>query len=289
MTLSVRVRPLEPARVAIRRALVRRRLRTVAAGKSQMLRIDLHDGEIDSPALLVELVAPLDPDSDTFRRLASAMKRSGAADAIIDGLASHESIVKARSARIAGAMRIEQVVPWVAPLLWSKEPAVRSAAAHALGRIGGVRSADALLMAIQRIGPKPSLIVALGRAAPDLFLEAVLGASHPRAVQPAVAMAAALRGRRTATAALVLQLRFGSRRARTASIRALGRLDAAAAIPELALALGDRDWWVRRSAAKALGAIPGYQPGPQFRMCLSDRDLRVRRSALYALRRLSRQ
>src|SRR3989442_8791590 len=86
-------------------------------------------------------------------------------------------------------MRMEQAVPWLTSLLWSKAPAVRDAAARALARIGGVRSAGALLMAIQRIGPRPSLIVALARAAPDLHLEAVLGASQRPAAHPAAAWA----------------------------------------------------------------------------------------------------
>jgi HEAT repeat protein len=287
LTQVVSLRQLEPTRLAIRRALMRRHLRAVAAGNAAELRIDLHDGDVDSAALLVELVVPLDPDSDAFRRLLSAMRRSGAADAVIDGLASRESIIRARSARIAGALRMEEVVPWLAPLLWSKASAVRESAARALARIGGLRSADALLIALQQLGPKPSLIVALARAAPDLYLEAVLGGSQPRAVQPAVAMAAGLRGHRTATAALILQLRSGGRRARTASCRALGWLGAPAGVPELTLALEHRDWRIRMSAAKALGAIPSYRPGPQLRGCVEDRNPRVRRSARDALRRAS--
>jgi len=289
LTRAVSVRPLQPAKAAIRRALIRRHLRKVAAGKSQVMHIDLNDREIDSSELLVELAAPLDPDSDPFRRLASAMRRSGVADAVIDGLASRESRVRARSARVAGAMRMEQLVPWITPLMWSREPEVRSSAARALARIGGVRSADAILMAIQRLGPRPSLIVALARAAPDLYLEGVLGGSRPRDVQRAVALAAGLRGRRTATAALILQLRSGSRRVRTASSRALGWLGAPAGVTELTLALGHRDWWVRMSAAKALGAIPTYRPGPHLQTCLIDRNPRVQRSARDALRRLRRR
>ncbi len=289
LTQAVRVRPLEPARLAIRRALVRRHLHAVAAGKSDRLKIDLHDGDIDSSALLVEVIAPLDPESVPFRQIAAAINRSGVADAVIDGLGSRESIVRARSARIAGAMRMEQVVPWLTPLLWSRVPAVRDRAARALAKIGGVRSADALLMAIQRFGSRPSLILALARAAPDLYLEAVLGGSQLRAAHPAVAMAAGLRGRRTATAALILQLRSGSRRARKASSRALGWLGAPAGIPELTLALEHRDWWVRMSAAKALGAVPAYRPGPLLQSCLADRNPRVRRSAQDAIRRLSRR
>ena len=280
------LRPLKPPRLALRRALVRRHLRAVAAGNDQTLRIDLRDGDVNSSGLLAEMVASLDPDSDSFRRLASAMGRSGAAEAVIDGLASRESIVRARSARLVGAMRMEEVVPWLAPLLWSRAPTVRDSAARALARIGGSRCADALLMAIQRIGPRPSLIVALARAAPDLYLEAVLGGSRPRSALPAVAMAAGLRGRRMATAALILQLRSGPRRVRTASSRALGWIGAPAGIPELSLALEHRDWWIRMSAAKALGAIPSYRPGPQLHACLEDRNPRVRRSARAALQKL---
>jgi len=289
LTRTVNVRPLEPTRLAIRRALIRRHLRAVAAGTSQLVHIDLNDRLIDSSALLVELIASVDSDSDAVRRLASAMQRSGVEDAVIDGLASRASIVRARSARIAGAMRMEQLVPWLTPLLWSREPVVRSSAARALGRIGGVRCADALLKAIQRIGPRPSLIVSLARAAPDLYLEAVLGGPQPRGVHPAVAMAAGLRGRRTATAALILHLRSGSRRARIASCRALGWLGAPAGVAELTLALEHRDWWVRMSAAKALSAIPTYRPGPQLHACLLDRNPRVQRSARDAIRRLSRR
>ncbi|TMD36280.1 MAG: HEAT repeat domain-containing protein [Chloroflexi bacterium] len=283
------VRPLEPARLAIRRALVRRHLRIVAAGKSEVLKVELTDGEVDSSALLVEFAAPLDPASEPFQRVAHAMRRSGVADAVIDGLASHEPTIRARSARIAGAMRMEEVVPWLTPLLRSTVPAVRGSAARALGRIGGIRCADALLIAIQRIGQRPSLIVALARAAPDLYLEAILGGSELRAVYPAVAMAAGLRGRRTATAALILQLRGGSRRSRTASGRALGWLGAPAGIPELTLALKHPDWRDRMAAAKALGAIRAYRPGTELWACLTDRNPRVQRSARDALRKLSRR
>lgn len=287
--MLTRARPLEPARLAIRRALVRRHLRIVAAGKSEVLKVELNDGEVDSAALLVELAAPLDPHSEPFLRVARAMSRSGVADAVIDGLASREPIISARSARIAGAMRMEEVVPWLTPLLWSRVPAVRGSTARALGRIGGVRCADALLMAIQRIGHRPSLIVALARAAPDLYLEAILGGSELRTVYPAVAMAAGLRGRRTATAALILQLRAGSQRSRIASGRALGWLGAPAGISQLTVALKHPDWRDRMSAAKALGAIRTYHPGAELQACLSDRNPRVQRSARDALRKLSRR
>ena len=77
LTRAVKARPLEPARLAIRRALARRHLHAVIAGKSDTLKIDLQDGEINSSALLIELMAPLDNESLPFRQIASAIKRSG--------------------------------------------------------------------------------------------------------------------------------------------------------------------------------------------------------------------
>jgi hypothetical protein len=165
---------------------------------------------------------------------------------------------------------------------------VRIAAARALGAIGGIRSADALLVAIQRLGPRPVLIVALARAAPDLYLESILSRKQPRGVQPAVAIAAGLRRRRTAIAPIVAQMSNGSTRLQAAGSRALGWIGAPAGIPALIQCLENHDWRVRLSAAKALGAITSFSPGPQIFACLVDRNPRVRSAAQSALRRHGR-
>jgi HEAT repeat protein len=185
-------------------------------------------------------------------------------------------------------MRMETLVMWIGPLLWAREPSVRSAAAHALGRIGGWRAADALLAAIQRLGQRPALVIALARAAPDLYLEAVLRAPQRRSVHPAVAMAAGIRRRRTAIFVLMDQMASGSRRMRVACCRALGWIGAPVGTQALCTALADRDWRVRMSAAKALGSISTYQPGPLLQMGLTDRNPRMQRAARDAMRRLSR-
>ena len=280
--------PLEPARSAIRRSLLRRHLRAVVAGKGNALNLDLYDHEIDTAALIVEAAAPLEPDGAQFARLEHAMRGSGLANAVIDGHGSRDSLIKARSLRIAGAMRMEPLVPIITPLLWSADPAVRRAATRTLGTIGGLRSASALLMAIQRLGHKPMLIVALARAAPDLYLEAILSAGQPRAVLSAVALAVGLRRRRLATAALIAQLNSGPSRVRMASSRALGWIGTPAGIPALTSALEHGDWRVRMSAAKALGTIATYQPGRELQACLEDRNPRVKRAALNAIRRHAR-
>jgi HEAT repeat protein len=277
---------LQPARSAIRRSLIRRHIRSVISGTGTVLRLDLNDTEVDSAALLVEEAAQLQANSAAFRRLASAIKHAGLADAVIDGLSSRDPILRARHLRVAGAMRMEPLVTWIGPLQWSQEPFVRSAAARALGRIGGARSADALLVAIQRLGPRPMFVIALARAAPDLYLETVLRSPQRRSVHPAVAMAAGIRRRRTATFALMAQMAGGSRRMRVVCSRALGWIGAPVSTEALSRALADRDWRVRMSAAKALGSISQYQPGALLQMCLTDRHPRVQRGARDAMRKL---
>ncbi len=278
---------LRPARLAIRRSLIRRQIRAVAAGNSADLKLDLNDKEVDSAALLVAEVAYLEAAGASFARLTSVMRHNGLADAVADGLSSRDPMLRARHLRIAGAMRMESLVTWIGPLLWSREVSVRSAAARALGRIGGARSADALLVAIQRLGARPMFVIALARAAPDLYLETVLRSPQRRSVHPAVAMATGIRRRRTATFALMAQLAVGSRRMRVVCSRSLGWIGAPVATQALSTALTDRDWRVRMSAARALGSIPTYQAGALLQMCLTDRNPRVQRGARDAIRRLS--
>src|SRR4029077_14291050 len=102
-TLSIA--PLQPARLAIRRSLIRRQIRAVAAGSSTELRLDLNDQEIDSAALLAQEAEHLRSASAAFGRLASAMRQGGLADAVADGLSSRDPLVRARHLRVAGTMR----------------------------------------------------------------------------------------------------------------------------------------------------------------------------------------
>ncbi|TMD80694.1 MAG: HEAT repeat domain-containing protein [Chloroflexi bacterium] len=281
--------PLEPARLAIHRSLVRRHIHSVVAGKADRLNVDLADRDVDPARMLIEAAASLDRGGVLYTRLEAAVGHPSFANRVIDGLGSRHPVVRARCARIAGAFQMEQAVPLIAPLLWSNQSLVRNAATRALGVIGGVRSADALLAAIQRLGPKPALVVALARAAPDLYLETVLSRKQPRGVQPAVATAAGLRRRKSAVAPIVGQMSDGSPRLRAAGGRALGWIGAPAAIPVLVECLENTDWRVRLSAAKALGNIKDFQPGSQMlAACLVDRNARVRSAAQCALRRHGR-
>lgn len=269
--------------------MLRAHVRSIATGKLSRLQINLSDRNFDPTPIVIEFAGSLSSSGELYARLLAAIRHPSVANHVIDNLGSRDPALQARSARMAGAFQMEEAVPWIAPLLWSRESAVRVAAARALGRIRGIRSADALLSAIQRNGPRPVLIIALARAAPDLYLESILSLRRPRGVQPAVAIAAGLRGRRTAVAPLIAQMGVGSARLCAASSRALGWIRSSDGIPVLVDALGHRDWRVRLSAAKALGGINSFWPSSQLHACLVDRNASVRAAAQNALRMRGRQ
>jgi HEAT repeat protein len=277
---------MEQARLTIRRAVVRRSLEDAAAGKSQTATIDLDEKGLDVAALVHEVTTRLPPDGHALQRLVNALHRSGTTDAIIDGLAARDGVRRARCARLVGSLGMAQAVGWLGPMLASRERPVRDAAARALGKIGGIRSAEALMMAIRRIGPSRMLIVELTRAAPDLFLEVELSGPYRPAVRSAVAVAAGLRGRHTAIGPLLAMLTSGTRRERIVSSRALGWIGARHAAPVIANALRDREWKVRMSAAKALSALETRTEKPALEALLADRNPRVRAAGRHALRRL---
>ncbi|MFI5281760.1 MAG: HEAT repeat domain-containing protein [Candidatus Dormibacterales bacterium] len=246
--------------IAVRKATIRRSLQAAVAGESQILAIDLDEPGVDVAELICEVSAELKPGSPAVERLVAAFERAGISDKVVDRLAATDPALQARSAEIVGALRLEQAVPWLAPLLAVRDRTVREAAARALGRIGGGRSADALMCAIERSGLSRILIVELARAAPDLFLESALNHAPRAGVRSAAAAAAGLRRRRSAVGPLTALLASGSRSERAMSCRALGWIGAWSARPAITAALEDKESNVRRSAEKALIAILACAP-----------------------------
>jgi len=275
-----------PLRDAVRASLARRRIRAVARGAGDGLALDPMDVGIDVPGLLLEETRELGPGSPVLVRIVRALEHSGGAAAVVDGLFAPEPFRRERSARLAGAIRSERLVPWLAPLLSARELSVRQAAARALGRIGGARAADALLASIQRRGPSPRLVIELARAAPDLYLESCLKSHRRLVTRHAVAIAAGLRRRHTAVTPLLGLLRAGSKRERVAACRALGWIAEGSSTRALAAALDDREWRVRASAAKALLELAEPSVAESLQGCLADRQPAVRRAASRALRRM---
>lgn len=247
--------------VALKRAALRRRLDAVASGSRDTLPVDLGDREVDLPGLIDSAAQRFGAMSPEFQRVAMGLKRTGAYDTAIDQLAAADPVRRARSARLAGALRMEQAVPWLGALLRATDAWTRDAAARALARIGGARSAECLLRAASRRPHSPTLLIGLAKASPDLFLDAAVSAPRSSLSREAAALAAGLRRSMASVAALRDMLASSpSGRERAAACRALGWIRAGAAGPALARALHDPDADVRRSAMKAmrsLAAAPG--------------------------------
>ena len=277
--------PIQRARAGVRRAALRHRLEAVAQGKSTDATLP-GDEAIESERVLADFAGRLDPDGAEMQRLIASLVNSGALDSIIDSLESRSLEKRAAAARALGALRMYEAVPWVEPLLLAAERPVRDAAARMLGRVGGARSAAALLGAIHRRGMNRRLVLELARSAPDQFIESAM--SHPQkgGVRQALALASGLRRRRTAAGPLMALVARGSRRERVISCRALAWIGAASAAPVIAEALNDRDWKIRTSAAKALGILRANGVKAELGYLEADRNPQVRRAARVALRRI---
>jgi HEAT repeat protein len=151
------------------------------------------------------------------------------------------------------------------------DPSVRAAAARALGRIGGARSAEALVLAARasRLGAG-RLARELARSAPDFFLETALVRPENRQIRATLALAAGLRGRSTAVAEQLLALLEGDPAERVVACHALGALRHAPAEPFLKEALRDPNPRVRQAAGVALarlaaGVLTGRASGEGLR------------------------
>lgn len=273
------------AHVGMRRAAVRRQLQAVASGKATALNIDSDLG-LDVGGIVEEVTHGAEMDSAPIENLVLAFVNSGTADHVVEKLEAKNPDQRARSARLLGALRMYDTVPWLAGLLESRDRKVSDAAARALGKIGGANSAQALLVAIQRRGLNRRLVAELARSAPDLFIEAALGQPQRPMVRPALALAAGLRRRRSAVAPLLALLERGSRRERVIGCRALGWIGAPDAAPLLTVALQDPDWKIRMSAAKALGALRTRSAVDDLNFMQIDRNTRVRTAARFALSRI---
>ncbi|TMB89964.1 MAG: hypothetical protein E6J37_02260 [Chloroflexi bacterium] len=203
----------------------------------------------------------------------------------MDGLIGHDPRRRERCARMVGALRFDPAVPWLGMQLNAAERPVRRAAARALGRIGGARSADLLLGALRtRRLPSSRLVIELSRAAPDLYIESCLQFPQNTAVRAQLAAAAGLRGRRSGIEPLRRLAAEGTERERATACRGLGLISNPEPGPEFRSALAHRAWRVRRAAARALGEIGDRSWLPDLQETLYDPHPSTRYAAARALR-----
>jgi len=286
MTSASPVAMVQQAQVGMRRSALRHQLQSVASGKTNSVSISLDQAGVDVGALIEEICDGRALDSVEIQRLVVVFTNSGLTDQVIERLAAKSPQQRARSARMVGALRLYDGVPWLAGLLDSRDRGVADAAARALGRIGGANSARALITSIQRRGLNRRLVAELARSAPDMFIESALGEPQRPSVRPALAMAAGLRRRAAAVRPLLALLEHGSRRERVITCRALGWIGSGTAVPAIRELLQDQDWKIRMSAAKALGALRARSARDALKFLQIDPNVRVRRAAEQALHQL---
>jgi HEAT repeat protein len=248
----------------------------------------LDDSELDALRVVEELARPLGTSSPKLRRLKTALAASGSLAAVLDGLVSADANRRERAARMSGALRLDEAVPWLTALLSARETHVRVAACRALGRIGGAIAADALIAALRsRRLPPSRLVIEVARSAPDLYLECCLNLRRNASVRPSLVAALALRRRRTALNTLCRLAVAGSQRERTYACRGLAWLGDPTSSAYVALALDHRSWRVRQAAVRSLGQLGDRSHLRAVLDRLQDPNPRTRAAADQAVRILT--
>lgn len=263
------------------------RVRAGLSGRGPLPDLDFerdHNGAVDA---LVAVMRDVGPTSSMLWWVRDELKARGAMAQMLDGLASPSDARRIRSARVAGALRLEEAVPWLGRLLAHQNPRVQSAGARALGIIGGARSADALVRALYwRRGATMRLTIELAKAAPDHYVESAILNPAFADVRTPLALALGLRGRRSGVPALLLVHPDGVRSERVACCRALGWIADPTGVPALLGSLDDPAWQVRFAALKALTRIADPATAQRIRPLTFDRYGDVAVAAEIAIRRM---
>lgn len=270
-----------------RRAMTLARVRAGLSGRSTLPALDLDrdaNGAIDA---LVMLMRDVTPSSTLLWWLRDELRARGDLQRLLDGLSAASDAKRIRSAQLVGALRIEDGVPRLGRMLGHHNGLVQSAAARALGLIGGARSADALVRALYwRRGATMRLVLELAKAAPDHYVESAAMNPDFADVRMHLALALGLRGRKSAVPVLLLMLPDGVRSERVACSRALGWIGDPSALLALLSALDDPAWQVRFAALKALTRIADPSAEDRIEPLTLDRYRDVATAADYALRRI---
>src|SRR4029077_17777457 len=115
--------------------------------------------------------------------VAQALRPSGLDSELLNSLVDADPKVRIAAARLCGALRMTDSLPWLADLIQDPKPGVREAAVRALGDLGGSRAVDALMSGADRI-PLYRLSIELAHAASDMDIEALM--REPASLQAAV-------------------------------------------------------------------------------------------------------
>jgi len=171
---------------------------------------------------------------------------------LVDALVDPDPAVRIAGARLCGALRLPEAVPWLADLLDDPVPAVRDVAVRALGRAGGRRVVEALMLHADRL-PQHRVAKELSRAASDIDLERLLREDGSVRTTVTVVMACGLRGDALRGPLLVTmaQDRECDTQIRVAACRAVGMIGHPAGADAMRMLATDPDLVIRNAAVRA--------------------------------------
>ncbi len=233
------------------------RLLTAALGGDPHVNLNVKAPELladaDSVALAISgVLESAGPGLSPQLRLTQTLRTAGLVDELLNALVSPDPDVRIAAARLCGALRATDSLPWLADMLNDTKPSVRQAATRALGELGGGRAVDVLMSAADRI-PRHRLAIELARAASDMDIEALM--REPASVQAAVVtvLACGLRHDtlRVGPLSAIAQDRRWPSRVRVAACRSLGMIGDATSSVVLARLTSDPDAGVRGAAIDA--------------------------------------
>jgi HEAT repeat protein len=120
------------------------------------------------------------------------LRRSNLHDDLVDALASPDPLTRAAAARICGASRLSEALPWIADLIQDPDPRVRDSAVRAMAQVGGSRAVEVLVERSDSI-PLYRLAIALSLAASDVDVESLLRRPKDERMALAAVLACGLR------------------------------------------------------------------------------------------------
>jgi HEAT repeat protein len=144
-------------------------------------------------AVIAAALRRAETDLSAEWRVQDAFRRSGLTEELFNALVSPNPLTRLAAARLCGALRLSESVPWVEDLLRDPNPKVKEAAIRALGELGGRRAVEALIEAAESIAVY-RLAIALSRAASDIDIESLMRQPKSEKVAVVTVLACGLRG-----------------------------------------------------------------------------------------------
>ena len=186
-------------------------------------------------------------------RVHDLFRRSGLSEELFNSLASPNPVTRSAAARLCGALRLAESLPWIGDLIEDKNPKVRDAAIRSLSQLGGRRAVETLVEAGEKV-PAYRLAIALSRAASDVDIEALMRQPKDERTAVVAVLACGLRRDVLRVPPLlgIAHDRRWPRQVRVAACKALGMIGDGAASEGLGrLADGDPIPEVKDAAGRA--------------------------------------